>query len=61
MAYIMIDTLKGPRKVLVCDYCKTVCIPYGRFCSGYCALNYRKRVQSWTQPGRRNRGRGSDT
>lgn len=32
-----IDTKYGPRKVRVCDHCRTVCIPSGRFCSGYCA------------------------
>lgn len=37
---IEVETPDGPRKVRVCDYCKTVCIPSGRFCSGRCARNY---------------------
>jgi len=43
MAYIEVQTANGIRKVRVCDYCKTVCIPSGRFCSGHCARNYCKR------------------
>lgn len=34
---IEIQTKDGLRKVRVCDYCRTVCIPSGRFCSGRCA------------------------
>lgn len=37
---IDIETIDGPRKVRVCDYCKTVCIPHGRFCSGRCYRNH---------------------
>lgn len=40
MALITIETTEGPRQVRVCDYCKTVCIPNGRFCSGHCARQY---------------------
>jgi hypothetical protein len=35
---ITIKTPDGPRKVNVCDYCRTVCIPWPqRYCSGYCS------------------------
>lgn len=37
---VEIQTAIGPRKVRVCDYCKTVCIPSGRFCSGSCAKKW---------------------
>lgn len=37
MAIIEIQTLDGPQKVRVCDYCRTVCIPSGSYCSGRCA------------------------
>lgn len=38
---IEFETIDGPRKVNVCNYCKCVCIPPGqRFCSGRCARNY---------------------
>lgn len=47
MAYILVETVKGPQKVRVCDYCKRVCIPSGRFCSGHCSRNYWERVASW--------------
>jgi hypothetical protein len=40
--YVEIKTIDGPRKVRVCDYCKTVCIPSGRFCSGHCYRNYQR-------------------
>lgn len=33
---IDIDTNDGPKKIRVCDYCRTVCIPYGQFCSSHC-------------------------
>jgi hypothetical protein len=33
---IEIQTGDGPKKVRVCDYCKTACIPYGQFCSSRC-------------------------
>lgn len=39
----LIDVVDGTGKtckVLVCDYCRTVCIPSGRFCSGSCARKY---------------------
>lgn len=39
---IEVDTPDGPRKVRVCDYCRTVCIPSGRYCSGHCARNHRE-------------------
>jgi hypothetical protein len=42
---IEIQTNDGPRKVRVCDYCRTVCIPSGRFCSGRCARSYRELSQ----------------
>lgn len=44
MAMVVVETLDGPRKVRVCDYCKTVCIPSGRFCSSFCASNYHSLV-----------------
>lgn len=40
---IEIDTQDGPRKVRVCSYCKTVCIPSGRFCSGHCCRAWHER------------------
>lgn len=40
MALIEVRTKDGPRKVRVCDYCRTVCIPSGRFCSGMCSRSY---------------------
>ncbi len=40
MMLIEVETHEGPRKVRVCDYCKCVCIPSGRFCSGHCSRNY---------------------
>ncbi len=36
MAEIEIQTIDGPRKVRVCDNCKTVCCT-GQFCSSRCA------------------------
>lgn len=33
---IDIDTNDGLKKIRVCDYCRTVCIPYGQFCSSRC-------------------------
>lgn len=32
-----IKTSQGLRKIRVCDNCKTICIPSGRFCSGFCS------------------------
>jgi hypothetical protein len=40
---IEVETTDGPRKVKVCDYCKTVCCQ-SRFCSGRCARNYQDRA-----------------
>jgi predicted nucleic acid-binding Zn ribbon protein len=37
---IDIETPQGIRKVRVCDYCKSTCIPSGRFCSGRCCRQY---------------------
>jgi hypothetical protein len=34
---VTIETPRGPKKVRVCDYCKSACIPSGRYCSGHCA------------------------
>lgn len=45
MALIEVQTKDGPRKVRVCDYCKTVCIPSGRYCSGRCAREAREQRQ----------------
>lgn len=36
----MVTILVDGHRVRVCDYCKTVCIPSGRFCSGRCSRNY---------------------
>jgi len=44
MALVEVQTKDGPRKVRVCDYCKAVCIPSGRFCSGACARKYQEFV-----------------
>ncbi len=49
MALIEVQTVDGPRKVRVCDYCRTVCIPSGRFCSGTCR---RKFEEFYEQPKR---------
>jgi len=40
---IDIETKHGPRKLRVCDNCKSVCIPSGRFCSGHCARAWNER------------------
>lgn len=40
MALIEVQTKDGPRKVRVCDYCRSACIPSGRFCSGRCSRSY---------------------
>ncbi len=40
MAFVSVETASGQRQVRVCDYCRTVCIPSGRFCSGRCAGQY---------------------
>jgi len=43
---IEVQSTHGPQMVRVCDlvrvcdYCQTVCIPSGRFCSGRCARSY---------------------
>jgi hypothetical protein len=52
---IEIQTPEGPRKVRVCDHCKAVCIPGGRFCSGRCAREHdryaeSKKEQKQTEP-----------
>lgn len=49
---IEVQTEDGPRKVRVCDYCRTVCIPSGRFCSGRCAGQSRDR-EKWEEEQRR--------
>lgn len=41
-----VETVDGPRKVRVCDYCRSACIPSGRFCSGRCARSYWEMVES---------------
>lgn len=46
MALIEVQTMDGPRKVRVCDYCRTVCIPSGRYCSGRCARSHAEQ-QKW--------------
>lgn len=33
---VEIDTSDGKKKIRVCDYCRTVCIPHGSFCSSRC-------------------------
>lgn len=33
---IEIQTGDGLKKVRVCNYCRTACIPYGEFCSSSC-------------------------
>jgi hypothetical protein len=45
MALIEVETKDGPRKVRVCDYCKCVCIPRGRFCSGRCSRSYYEMIR----------------
>ena len=37
---IEIETNDGPRKVRVCGYCKSTCIPRGEFCSSRCYHNH---------------------
>lgn len=44
MAYVTVETKNGPARVRVCDYCKSACIPSGRFCSGRCAREYQERA-----------------
>lgn len=47
MATIEIKDHRGKlQKVHVCDYCKTVCIPWpSRYCSGRCAGQAREAAQ----------------
>jgi hypothetical protein len=45
MAYVTIDTIDGPRKCKVCDYCRAVCCT-SQFCSGRCARNYWSRSET---------------
>lgn len=48
---ITVETLDGPRKVNVCDECRTVCIPWPqRYCSGRCAREARERVSVKPKP-----------
>lgn len=42
---IEVQTFDGPRKVRVCDGCRTVCIPSGRYCSGRCARSDSERME----------------
>lgn len=42
MALVEVQTANGPRKVRVCDYCRTVCCQT-RFCSGFCARGWGER------------------
>jgi hypothetical protein len=52
MALVEAQTIRGVRKVRVCDYCKAACIPRGRFCSGRCARDYAKRQANTGKPAR---------
>jgi hypothetical protein len=56
---IEINTIDGPRKVRVCDYCRTVCIPSGRFCSSYCYHNFQKRRELECQASHQNAQSGT--
>ena len=40
-----IKTNQGQRKIRVCDNCKTVCIPSGRFCCGYCSRAWSEQIK----------------
>lgn len=31
--------------VRVCDYCRTACIPHGRYCSGRCYRNHQEMIR----------------
>lgn len=42
---LTIQTVEGPRKVRVCDYCACACIPSGRFCSGRCARAWEDKMR----------------
>lgn len=37
-----IYTKDGPKRVLVCSYCRTVVISSGEYCSGHCRRNARR-------------------
>lgn len=57
---VEVQTLNGPRKVRVCDYCRTVCIPSGRFCSGHCARNHAERIRHDSQSQKTPRDNSTD-
>ena len=60
---IEVDTPDGPRKVRVCDYCRSVCIQSGCYCSGHCARNHaewqKQKAKRSTQQ-ERERDHGTD-
>lgn len=45
MAFVVINTVDGPKKVRVCDYCFRICRSNSdRFCGGECRKKYREYV-----------------
>ena len=46
MAFIEVMAGGKPQQVRVCDWCRTCCIPSGRFCSGRCAMQSHEHTQS---------------
>lgn len=42
---IDVESIDGPRKIRVCDYCRAVPIPSGRFCSGRCSRQFYERYE----------------
>jgi hypothetical protein len=55
---IDVQTKDGPRTVRVCDYCQTVCIPGGRFCSGRCSRQW---TEQWLLAEQRKNDSAKDT
>jgi hypothetical protein len=43
---LTVETATGPKRIRVCDYCKSACIPSGHFCSGYCARAFDEQRRS---------------
>lgn len=46
---VEVQTINGPKKVRVCDYCMAVCTP-SKFCSGRCAREFYEREIKTAKP-----------
>lgn len=42
---INIDTVSGTKQIRVCNYCRTVCIPSGAYCSARCYHQHVKQME----------------